>query len=161
MTGTADLRRVVNWVERVSMTSRGGVGELEQIVGGADHGPLGSDLVEAAQEELAEASGMFDMAEHRFNDLLSQAVTAAPAGELEFSGHGGLARSFGPAPRTGSMFLAVACPARSQIGGDPAAGEMGQVVLVAVSGVGGDFLGIGPQHRTDVGEQRRQRAGIR
>jgi hypothetical protein len=66
MMGTADLRRVVNWVELVSMTSRGGLCELEQIVDGADHGPLGPDLVEAAQEELAEASGMFDMAEHRF-----------------------------------------------------------------------------------------------
>jgi len=38
---------------------------------------------------------------------------------------------------------------------------MGQVLLVAVSGVGGDFLGIDTLHRPDVGEQRRQRrAGI-
>jgi hypothetical protein len=56
------------------------------------------------------------------------------------------------------MLLAMACPAASQIGGDPAASEMGEVV--AVSGVGGDFLGVGAQHRTDVAEQRCQRAGI-
>jgi hypothetical protein len=115
MTGMVDLGRAVNSIDIANMPSRGSLCELEQIVDRADHGPLGSDLVEAAQEELAEASGMFDMAEHRFDDLLSQTVAAAPAGELEFSGHGGLARSFGPAPRTGGMFLAVACPARSQI----------------------------------------------
>ena len=67
------------------MTSPRCVGELEQIVGGADHRPLRSDLVEAAQEELAKAAGMFDLAEQRFDDLLSQAVAAAPAGALELS----------------------------------------------------------------------------
>src|SRR5579871_43146 len=124
MAGTADFGRVVGSVDIVSMTSRPGLGELEQIVNGADHRPLGSDLVEAAQEELPEASSMFDMAEHRFDDLLSQAAAAAPAGELEFSCHEGLARSFGPTSRTCAMLLAMACPAGSQIGGDPAAGEM-------------------------------------
>src|SRR5580704_18284144 len=127
MRGRVDLGRAVNSVEIVSLTSRRGVSELEQIVDGADHRPLGSDLVEAAQEELAEASGMFDVAEHRFDDLLSQAVAAAPAGELEFSGHDGLARSFGPTPRTGGMRLAMARSAGGQIGDDPATGEMGQV----------------------------------
>jgi len=55
---------------------------FEQVVEGADHRPLGCDLVEAAQMELAEASGMFDLAEHGLDDLLSQAVAAAPADAL-------------------------------------------------------------------------------
>src|ERR1700693_1193071 len=131
----ADLGRAVNSVEIESMTSGRGVGELEQIVDGADHRPLGPDLVEAAQEELAEASGMFDVAEHRFDDLLSQAVAAAPAGALEFCRHSGLARSFGPSARAGGMGLAMACPAGRQIGGDPAASEMGEVLLVTIAGV--------------------------
>jgi hypothetical protein len=71
------------------MTSSRGFREFEQIVDGADHRPLRSDLVEAAQEELAEASGMFDLAEHGFDDLLSQAIAAAPAGALEFCRHAG------------------------------------------------------------------------
>src|ERR1022692_5030743 len=140
MVRAAGLRRFTNSVDIFCMTSPCCVGELEQIVDGADHRPLGSDLVEAAQEELAEASGMFDLAEHRFDDLLSQAVAAAPAGALEFCRHGGLARAFRPTSRPGGMRLAVARPARSQIGGDSAASEIGEVLLVTVAGVGRDFL---------------------
>src|SRR5579864_1414760 len=102
-----DLRRFTHAVDLFRMTSPCCVGEFEQIVDGADHRPLRSDLVEAAQEELAEASGVFDLAEHRFDDLLSQAVAAAPTGAPEFCRHGGLARSFGPASRTGGMRLAM------------------------------------------------------
>ena len=79
------------------------IGELEQVVDGADHRPLGSDLVEAGEAELAEASCMLDLAEHRLDDLLS---------------------------------------------------EKGKIFVVAVSGVGRDFLGIGTLHRADVGEER-------
>src|ERR1700681_2581916 len=160
MVRTAGLRWFAGSSDIVSITSRRGFREFEQIVDDADHRPLRSDLVEAAQEELAEASGMFDLAEHGLDDLLSQAVAAAPAGALEICRHGGLARSFGPAWRTGGMRLAMACPSGSEVSGDPAAGEMGEVLLVAVSGIGRDFRGVGAQHRTDVGEQRRQRAGI-
>src|ERR1700682_2343616 len=110
MVRAAGLMQFTNSVDIVSMISPRGFRELEQIVDGADHRPLRSDLVEAAQEELAEASGMFDLAEHGLDDLLSQTVAAAPAGALEFCRHGGLARSFGPASRTGSMGRGVAGP---------------------------------------------------
>src|SRR5882672_4897508 len=145
MVRAAGLRRLTSSADLLRMTSPCCVGELEQIVDGADHRPLGFDLFEAAQEELAEAAGVFDLAEHRFDNLLSQAVAAAPAGALEFCRHGGLARSFGPTSRTGGMGLAMACPAGGEIGGDPAAGEMGEVLLVAIAGVGGDFFGVGAQ----------------
>src|SRR3954447_18608421 len=52
--------------------------ELEKVVGGADHGPFAPDLIEAAQEELAEASGMLDLSEHRLDHLLALPVNAAP-----------------------------------------------------------------------------------
>ena len=78
MSRTADLRRAVNWANIVSMTSPRCVGELEEIVDGADHRPLRSNLVEAAEEELPEAPGMFNLAEHGFDDLLSQTISAAP-----------------------------------------------------------------------------------
>src|ERR1700686_1580475 len=119
MVRAAVLRWFANALDTVSMTSPRGLGEFEQVVDGADHRPLGSDLVEAAQEELAEASGMLDLAEHRFDDLLSQAVAAAPAGALEFCRHGGLARAFGPSSRPGGIRLAVARPTGGQITGDP------------------------------------------
>src|SRR5580692_3132376 len=160
MVRAASLGRFAIALDIVSMTSPCGFREFEQIVDGADHRPLGSDLVETAQEELPEASGMFDLTEDRFDDLLSQAVAAAPAGALEFCRHGGLAGCFGPASWTGGMGLAMACPAGSEVSGDPAAGEIGEVLLVAVSGVGRDFLGIGAQHGPNIAEQRRQCAGI-
>jgi len=124
MTRTLGLRQVVTSSEVAIMASPCCIRELEQVVDGADHRPLGSDLVEATEEELAEASCMLDLAEHGLDDLLSEAVATAPAGALELCRHGGLARSFRPTPRTGGMGLAVTCPAGSQIGGDPAAGEM-------------------------------------
>ena len=67
MVRAAGLRRFTNSVDLFRMTSPCCVGELEQIVDGADHRPLRSDLVEAVQEEPAEASGRFDLAEHRFD----------------------------------------------------------------------------------------------
>src|SRR5450432_1508761 len=127
MVRAAGLRRMMGWMDLLRMTSPGSFREFEQIVDGADHRPLGSDLVEAAQEELAEASGMLDLAEHRFDDLLSQAVAAAPAGALEFCRHGGLARAFGPSSRPSGIRLAVTRPAGGQIAGDPTAGQLGEV----------------------------------
>ena len=110
MTRTLGLRQVVTSSGVAIMASLCCIGELEQVVDGADHRPLGSDLVEATEEELAEASCMLDLAEHRLDDLLS---------------------------------------------------EKGKIFVVAVSGVGRDFLGIGTQHRADVGEERDQRVGVR
>src|SRR5450830_967723 len=127
MTGRAGLRRVVNSAEVLNMTSPCCICEFEQVVGGADDRPLVSDLAEAAHKELAEASSMFDLAEHGFDDLLSQTISAAPPGAFELFGHCGFARAFGPSPRTGGMRLAAARPAWSKIAGDPAAGELGEV----------------------------------
>src|ERR1700687_413090 len=46
--------------------------EFCEVVGGADHGPFGFDLVDAAQEKLAEASCLLDLAEDGLDDLFSQ-----------------------------------------------------------------------------------------
>ncbi len=48
--------------------------EFCDVVGSADHGPFGFDLVDAAQEELAEASCLLDLAEDRLDDLFSQSI---------------------------------------------------------------------------------------
>src|SRR5260370_17312737 len=89
---------------------------------------------------------MFDLAEQRFDDLLAQAVAAAPAGALEFCRHGGLARAFGPLSGPGGILLVVARPTGGQITGDPTSGGLGEVVLGAVAGVGGSLLGVGAPH---------------
>jgi hypothetical protein len=41
------------------------MGELQKIVDGADNRPLGAHLLEAAQQELAEAAGLFNLPKHR------------------------------------------------------------------------------------------------
>jgi hypothetical protein len=51
----------------------GGVrlGELQDVVGEADEAPFGGDVLDAAQEELAEAARLLDLSEHRLRQLLS------------------------------------------------------------------------------------------
>jgi hypothetical protein len=70
------------------------------------------DPVDAAKAELTEA-GVFDLAEHRFDGLLSLAA-ATPSGALEFCRHGGLARALGPSSRAGGIRSAVARPAEAR-----------------------------------------------
>ena len=97
------LRQIVDAMGTLRMPSPCSVGQLGQIVDGASHRPLASDLVEAPRQELPEASGLLDLSEHRLDDLLAQPVAATPAGALELPCHGGLARPFRPLSRTRRM----------------------------------------------------------
>ena len=62
--------------------------ELEKIVGGADDGPLGAHLVDAAHQELAESACLLDLPEHRLGELLAQSVGAGVPAGLDFCAHG-------------------------------------------------------------------------
>src|SRR5712691_582509 len=83
-----------------------GLCELEEVVGGADHRPFGRHFLDAAHEELPEASCRLDLTEHRLDDLLAQAVAAAPTAAFEPALHRlgqraerlafGIARMLGP-----------------------------------------------------------------
>src|SRR5580704_7285530 len=134
-------------------------GELEEIVGGADHCPLTSDLFEPAEKELAEASGMLDLAENRLGDLLAQAVSTAVPGAFELGRHGGNARPAAP-PFTAAVWFAVPRPARGDISLDPAAGQVREVCFRTKAGVGGNLFGIGAKHRAGRSEQRLEAAPI-
>src|SRR6516162_7673593 len=48
------------------------LGQLEEVVDGADDGPLGAHFFETAQQELAETAGLFDLSEHRLGQLLAR-----------------------------------------------------------------------------------------
>src|SRR5437764_12941552 len=63
--------------------------EFCEVVGGADHGPFGFDLVDAAQEELAESSCLLDLAEDGLDDLFSQSIPASIACALELGAPSG------------------------------------------------------------------------
>ena len=108
------LRAVSGVCRAKRMISPCRLGELEQVVGGADHRPFASHLIKASKEELSEASGMFDLAKDRLDDLLAQSVAAAPAGTFELSGHSLHARALAPSP-----FAGVRTPASSMNGSLP------------------------------------------
>jgi len=63
--------------------------ELQEVVPGADQGPLPPDLGEAPQEELAEAPGPLDEAEDRFRDGLPPGVQRPAALGPELPLHAG------------------------------------------------------------------------
>ena len=45
--------------------------QLQQIVGGTDNAPFRAHLLDAPQQELAEAAPLLDLPEHRFGQLLA------------------------------------------------------------------------------------------
>ena len=50
-------------------------------------GPLGTHFLDAPQQELAEAAGLFDLSEHRFHHLLSQSVGRFEAAVVDLFSH--------------------------------------------------------------------------
>src|SRR6202790_3901624 len=72
------------------LAGSGGVCEgeqLEEVVGGADHRPLGAHFCDAPQQELAESARLFDLSEHRFHHLLSQSVGRFEAAVVDLLSH--------------------------------------------------------------------------
>src|ERR1700730_3870613 len=63
------------------------LGQLEEVVDGADDGPLGAYFFEAAQQELTETAGLFDLSEHRLGQLLAQPVGARVPASLDLREH--------------------------------------------------------------------------
>ena len=61
--------------------------QLQEVVGGADHGPFDPHFLYAPQQELAEAARLFDLPEHRFHDLLSQSVGCLEAAVVDLLSH--------------------------------------------------------------------------
>src|SRR5258705_4510983 len=67
--------------------------QLQEVVGGADHGPFGTHFLDAPQQELAEAACLFDLSEHRFHHLLSQSVGCFEAAVVDLPAPPSLAGS--------------------------------------------------------------------
>src|SRR5919198_5218770 len=90
--------------------------ELGDVVGGADQRPFCFHFLDAAQQELSEPSCLFDLSEHRLDDLLSEPVATSPSGPSELQAHG-------PGEATGEVALVLPGmlgPTCSDVGGDAA-----------------------------------------
>src|SRR5918996_4368829 len=133
--------------------------QLGEVVGGAHQRPLGLDLGEAAQEELAATAGMLDLADHRLDRLLAQAVARAPAGALEPRGHLGHQAVGLDLPLAARISAAVAGPARCQVAPDAAGGEPFEVALATEAGIGRDLAGLATE-RGRGGVEQRGEAGL-
>src|SRR3974390_2365887 len=96
---------------------------------------------------------MLDLSEDGLDDLLSEAVAAAPAGTSELGCHGRDARPRAPSPATPSVALAVTGAARGNESVDAAAGELSEIGLITEAGVGGNLARICAQHAARRGEQ--------
>ena len=93
-------------MERRSRTALGAgassCDELIEIVSSADQRPFIGHFVDAAQKKLSKASRLFDLAKHRFDDLLAQPIAAMVASAPQFASHRLHERAtlpFGFAPR--------------------------------------------------------------
>ena len=95
--------------------------QLQQVVHRADQRPLLPHRRPAAPEELAEAAGVFDLAEDRLDDRLPPRVHRAPGQGPQLPGHPfatGQVRGRAPA-RRGREPLAMLLPAGGDVGVDP------------------------------------------
>ena len=101
-------------------------------MGGADQRPFCPDFLDAAQQELPEPSCLFDLSEHRLDDLLSQPVATSPSRPLELVAHGLGQRPGDPSFDLGGMLGASGC----DVGADVALGQGRKVRLAAVAGIG-------------------------
>ena len=117
------------WVVKVGRgwhlrSASGGFGscgrvELEEVVGGAEHGPFGLNVAEPSEEELPESSGLLDLAEDGLDHLFSQAVSASSPGAADLVGQRLHQRLGFQDASGGGIGLAVADAAGREIGGDP------------------------------------------
>src|ERR671930_11652 len=142
------------------MGSPRGICELEQVVGGADHRPFASDLLETSKQELSEASGIFDLTENGFDDLLAQSITAASPGAFELERYGRDTRAAPPSALTARVVVAVPRSARGHKGFDAAAGQMGEIGIGAEPSVGRELLGIAAKDGARRAEQWLEAARI-
>ena len=113
-------------------------------MGGADHGPFGFDLVDAAQEELAEASCLLDLAEDRLDDLFSQSIPASIACALELCAHSGDERAGFELPLCRGRLGAVLLPSGGDVALDPASDERAKIGLRAIARIGRCFIRVLP-----------------
>src|SRR6516165_6268750 len=101
-------------------------------MGHTNQGPFGAHFLDAAQQKLAEASGLLDLPEHRLDDLFSQPVAAAVSCAFEPCPHSLCERAAGLALFAIGMLGA----ARRDIGFDATFSQSFEVGLAQIAAIG-------------------------
>ena len=127
-----------------------GLGELGEVVGDADQRPFRTHVLDAVQQELARAACLFDLPEHRFYNLLSEAVAAASAGSFQLSSHGLGQGSADLACGIGRMLGAT----RGDLAGDAARTECVQIGFAQIAAIGEGFFRTPAEVRCDPVDER-------
>src|SRR6266851_6035607 len=125
---------------------------LGEVVGGADQGPFGADVVEASQQELSEPPGLLDLSEDRLDDLLSEPVSTSPSCPLELVAHGLGERPGDLAFAVGGVFG----PPGRDVSADLAISQGLEVGFAAIAGIGRGFFWLAPEIVFDAIDQRHE-----
>lgn len=117
---------------RVVRDSSSCSGRIQHVVGTADEAPLTGDLRQAPQQELPEATSLFDLAKHGFDHLLSQMIATTMTGSFQADLHRVDSRPRDGLPYAGGRGLAVPLPTRGDVASHMAASQRLEIVLGAV-----------------------------
>src|SRR5487761_568975 len=135
------------------------LGELQQVVNRTDQAPLALNVGEPSQQELPEPARLLDLPEDRFGQGLAKTIAAAPARSCQLRTHprDTCAVRAAPSERIG---IAVPLSAGGDVGIDAVASQHSEVALAAVTGIGGELIGLPTGVRLDLLDHRLELARI-
>jgi hypothetical protein len=91
-------------------------------MGCAEQRPFVSKVVEAAEEKLSEASGLFDLANYRFDNLFPQPVPTSITTALDLDRHRHHPRLLFESPPGGFGLVTVTATSAGDVGADASFG---------------------------------------
>ena len=121
-------------------------GQFCEVVGGADHCPFAFYLVDAAEKELPEASGLLDVSKNGFDGVFLDTASALMFAFSESGAHG--------LNQLAAFFTAawLACPLCCHIAANRARVDAPEISSRAGAVIGGDFV----RHFARIGLDRMQ-----
>lgn len=115
--------------------------QLQQVMGQTDKVPLLLTTFQASETEPAEVTGLFDLTEHRFNDVFPERIGASAFHGSKFPGHSVLYSCvlWNTASRLEWHFAMFLFP-RGHVGVNTSIGKKIAVCFAEVTGIGADDL---------------------
>lgn len=123
--------RGVQW-RSVLRASSSRSGQFQHVMSTADQTPLTGDLRHAPQQELPEATRLFDLATQGFDHLFSKPIATAMPGSSQADLHRVDSRPRDGLARSGGRGLAVLLPTRGDVSSNGAAIQRLEIVLGAI-----------------------------